>query len=99
MITTIEVELILKYSRSLRNIVVKRLDSPTISFELTSDSTIGNCAIEVLDTLPRILDKDGYPRLDLLNFRLRNRTECLQVQSGQKVLVEKIRIKNLPLLS
>ncbi|OUL27347.1 hypothetical protein BV378_12105 [Nostoc sp. RF31YmG] len=95
----VEVELILNYSRILKNIVVKRLDFPTISFELTSDSTIGNCAIEALDIPPRMLDSNGHPRLDLLNFRLRSRSECLQFQCGQTVLVEKIHIKNLPLIS
>ncbi|MDZ7961872.1 MAG: hypothetical protein RMY34_29015 [Aulosira sp. DedQUE10] len=94
-----EVELILNHSRPLRNIVVRWLDFPAIDFGLTSDSTIGNCAIEALDIPPRILDKNGYPRLDLLNFRLRNRSECLQFQCGQKVLVKNIRIKNLPLLT
>ena len=101
LITAIEVKvkLVLNHSRPLRNLVVIQLDFPNISFELTSDSTIGNCAIEKLDIPPRMLDRNGEPRLDLLNFRLRNRSECLQFQCGQKVLVKKIRMKNLPLLS
>ncbi|BAY66125.1 hypothetical protein NIES22_62380 [Calothrix brevissima NIES-22] len=98
----VEVELVLNHSRPLRNIVVRlvrRLDFPNISFELTSDSTIANCAIESLDISPRMLDKNGCPRLDLLNFRLRNRSECLEFKCGQQVLVKKIRMKYCPLLS
>ncbi|MCF2149414.1 hypothetical protein IQ276_023880 [Desmonostoc muscorum LEGE 12446] len=86
----VEVELVINHSRHLRNIVVKRLELPDLSFRVTPDSRIGGCAIEVLDIPPRASHPDGSPRYDLLNFRLRTKLDSYHFQRGQKVLVDRI---------
>ncbi|MEH2164869.1 MAG: hypothetical protein V7K38_28400 [Nostoc sp.] len=86
----VEVELVIHHSRRLRNIVVKRLEVPGLSFRITPDSTIGGYPIEALDIPPRANHPDGKPRYDLLNFRLKTKLDCFNFHRGQKVLVEKV---------
>ncbi|MEH1940137.1 MAG: hypothetical protein V7L01_07970 [Nostoc sp.] len=86
----VEIELVIHHSRRLRNIVVKRLELPGLSFRVTPDSTIGGCPIEALDISPKASHPDGSPRYDLLNFRLRTKLDCSYFQRGQKVLVDRI---------
>lgn len=86
----VEVEIVIQHSRRLRNIVVKRLELPGLSFRITPDSTIGGCPIEALDIPPRASHPDGEPRYDLLNFRLKTKLDCSHFYRGQKVLVEKL---------
>lgn len=89
----VEVELVIDHSRYLRNIVVKRLELPGLSFKLTPDSTIGGFPIEALDIPPRMCHPDGSPRYDLLNFRLRTKLNCSHFYCGQRVLVEKLQLE------
>lgn len=86
----VEVEIVIQHSRRLRNIVVKRLELPGLSFRITPDSTISGCPIEALDIPPRAIHSNGEPRYDLLNFRLKTKLDCSHFHRGQKVLVEKL---------
>ncbi|MEH2224795.1 hypothetical protein [Nostoc sp.] len=89
----VEVELVIHHSHHLRNIVVKRLELPSLSFRVTPDSTIGGYPIEALDIPPRASHPDGEPRYDLLNFRLKTKLDCSHFHRGQKVLVEKLQVE------
>ena len=76
----------------MRQIVVRPLHEVFPNFEVTSETTISGCPVEALDLPPRACHPDGSPRLDLLNFRLRTRTDCLHFQRGSRVTVEKLRV-------
>ncbi len=86
----VEVVAVLDTPRPHRHVITRSLQWPIPNFAVTASTTIGGVPVEALDMPPRACHPDGSPRFDILNFRLRTRTDCSRFQHGQRVLVESI---------
>ena len=76
----------------MRHIIVHSLQLPIPNFAITPETTIDGIPVEALELSPRACRPDGSPRFDLLNFRLRTRSDCPRFRRGQKVTVENIQL-------
>jgi len=82
----VEVEFVMDSPDPMRHVIARPVHKPVPDFAVAPETTIGGCPVEALDLPPRALHRDGTPRLDLLCFRLRTRTDCPKLQRGQRVL-------------
>ncbi|MCW1926288.1 hypothetical protein OKA05_27285 [Luteolibacter arcticus] len=87
----VEVVFVLNDGRSLRHVVVRPLQ-PIPNFTITDRTTLDGLPITAIEMPPRALHPDGSPRMDLLNFRLRNRPDCSRFQPGQRALLKGIQL-------
>jgi hypothetical protein len=88
----VHVEFVFGDTQSSGHVITRCLELPGSAFQLTPESIIGGCPIQSLELPPRALHPGDSPRLDLLGFRLRIRSDCARFHRGQRVVVERIRI-------
>ena len=88
----VEVEAVMDSPRPMRHVIARSLQLPIPNFAVTPSTTIAGTPVEALDLPPRACHPDGSPRLDLLSFRLRTRTDCSRFHRGQRVSVENIQL-------
>ncbi len=69
-------------------IVLARLLDVRSDFYLTDDSRLGDIEITKNFTIPRIIDKEGNPRLDIFAFEIKYRNDIDKFQKGQIVELE-----------
>ena len=81
-----EIENIFKLTNRNKIIVFARLLEPNLGeWRVTDKSKIGGVEIEPFLDMPRALDKNGNPRLDLFAFILKKTEDKDKFQTGRVV--------------
>ena len=81
-----EVEYILTFKgKKSKSVIIARLLDEKTDFSLTENSRLGGIEITPNLGMPRILDKDGNPRFDIVAFELKYRNDHDKLYEGQIV--------------